>query len=377
VPGCAWTVVGGPNRSPHEAGTTSFAEPEARSLVRAMGDVGASVVVPAWGVPLDSHSMRSFPPVVRGVLPALLLALIVGCSDLGSPVAPRGVLSTPALEFGSVVVGGSVTRTLTVSNTGTGPLNGDASLACEGFAITQGGGAFTVPPGGEHVVEVTFTAPMIGEVSCELALGADLPRVPLTGVGLQQAAGAACAVSVSTLDFGPLAVGTSRLLVFRVRSTGTEPVNLDVLSSCPSFTLQSGAGPRSLAPGDSITVTVEFRPISGGSQQCTIATGPGCPSVTVRGVGTTVSFAASLVPMLASRGCTGCHGYDRTSEIVNVASSRGAPLIKPFDPNGSVIYARIANLGTLGAAMPPGTTGLSAAERQLWRDWILEGAQNN
>ncbi|MEY4071556.1 MAG: Abnormal spindle-like microcephaly-assocd, ASPM-SPD-2-Hydin, partial [Candidatus Eisenbacteria bacterium] len=265
-----------------------------------------------------------------------------------------------------------------VSNTGTGELRGEATIAsCDGFAITAGGGAFNVPPGGRHDIELTFTAPVIGDASCELALGAGLPRVPLTGTGLQQATGAACAVSVSSLDFGSLAVGTSRLLVFRARSVGTAPVNLDVLSSCPTFTVLSGAGPRSLAPGDSVTVTVEFRPVTGGLQQCTIATGPGCPAVSVRGVGTTVSFAATLAPMLQARGCTGCHGYSTTAQLVNVPSGRGAPLIKPFDPNGSALYARIANLGTLGAAMPPGTSGLNAAERQAWRDWILEGALNN
>lgn len=323
--------------------------------------------------------MMTLPtPITRLASALLLLVVFAGCSDLGAPVAPRIVLSESALAFGATVVGGSVVRTLSVSNTGTGGLRGDAALAsCDGFAITAGGGAFDVPPGGRHDIEVTFTAPVIGDVSCELALGAGLPRVPLTGTGLQQATGAVCAVSVSSLDFGSLPVGTSRLLVFRARSVGTAPVNLDVISSCPSFAVLSGAGPRTLAPGDSVTVTVEFRPTTGGLQQCTIATGPGCPAVSVLGVGTTVSFATTLRPMLQARGCTGCHGYSSTAQLVNVPSGAGAPLIKPFDPNGSALYARIANLGTLGRAMPPGTTGLNAAERQAWRDWILEGAQNN
>ncbi|MEY4071315.1 MAG: hypothetical protein RL721_1929, partial [Candidatus Eisenbacteria bacterium] len=84
-------------------------------------------------------------PILRLASALLLLVAFAGCSDLGAPVAPRIVLSESAVAFGSTVVGGSVVRTLSVSNTGTGELRGEATIAsCDGFAITAGGGAFNV-----------------------------------------------------------------------------------------------------------------------------------------------------------------------------------------------------------------------------------------
>lgn len=314
------------------------------------------------------------------LLSLLALFVVAGCSDLGAPLIlrPQLVLSETAVGFGTLSVADSVTRVVTLGNSGNADLHGNASVSCDGFSIVSGGGAFTVPPNGSHAIAIRFRPPGVGDFACELALGAGLPGVPMSGSGAQQSPGAACKVSVDSLAFGGIASGSSKILLFKVYSTGTAPVSLDVIAGCSAFSILGGGGPRVLPPGDSLAVTVGFAPSSGGRFTCTVSTGAGCPSVSLSGTSTTVSFNKDLVPILTVRQCTVCHGYSRASDLVNVNSfTYSAPLIRPFDPNGSVLYAKIANRGTYGPAMPQGTTGLSAVERKLWFDWISEGALDN
>lgn len=320
----------------------------------------------------------------RVAVGGLLLAL-AGCSDLGAPLklVPQLELSATSLDFGTVAVNASVTRSVVVGNSGNAALNGIAAVACAGYSIDSGGGAFTVPPAGQHTVVIRYQPGGVGSSPCELTLGNDLPSVALSGSGALQAPGAVCTVSVTSIDFGTLAVGSNKPGSFTAYSTGTLPVNLDVASGCGEFPIVAGGGPHALAPGDSLVVTLGFVPSAGGHFACTIATGPGCPDVTVTGDATSVSFASQILPIFTNTGCnSGCHSHPflRTSDIVNVTSAGYPPavLVKPFDAANSVLWNKVANTGVYGQAMPQGSqTGLPISQRNLIRTWILEGAHNN
>jgi len=315
---------------------------------------------------------------------ALAAALLAaGCSDLGEPLhlSAHAELSSSALDFGTVAVSESATRSVVVSNSGGVDLHGTASVMCGGFALQSGGGAFTVPPRGEHTVVVVYTPSGTGSSTCELQLGADIPAVTLTGEGALQADGAQCVLSDTTLDFGTGAVGGSKQAGFSISNPGTAPLLLNVVPTCGDFTVISGGGPSTLGPGGTLAVSVLCVPTAGGAISCSIATGPGCPEVRVHGFATSVSFASDLKPILLSRGCVGCH-FEFTqsaSQIVNVPSTGYAPAVrvKPFDLLNSVLYQKITNTGRYGQAMPQGTTGLPQAEVEKFRRWILEGAHDN
>jgi hypothetical protein len=110
-----------------------------------------------------------------GLAAALVLSplLAIGCSDLGEPqrFAPQPGVSVTALDFGTVAVGGSATRSVSVFNSGTADFSGTAHVWCDGFKLDEGAGEFTVPPGGEHDVVVRFEPSTVGSFSCELRLG--------------------------------------------------------------------------------------------------------------------------------------------------------------------------------------------------------------
>ena len=313
---------------------------------------------------------------------AISAIVAIGCSDLGAPLrlAPEAELSAASLDFGTVAVGGEATRQISVSNSGTADFAGTASVACAGFTLEAGAGAFTVPPGGRHDIVVRFEPGGVGSFACELALGGGLSPVPLSGQASNQLPGSQCVVTPTTLEFGSLPAGGNRILVLTLKNPGTAPTMLDVASDRATFAILTGGGPSTLAAGDSLVVTVSFTPTAGGPDSCLIATGPGCPQVRARGLATTVSFASQIAPILSLRGCTSCHGWTAASQIVNVTSQLGyapAKIIKPFDLAGSVMYGKVTNSGQYGQSMPQGSPLIPLVERNRIRDWILEGALAN
>ncbi len=307
---------------------------------------------------------------------------LFGCSDLGAPLRlfPRAEVSESALGFGTVPVGGSASRSVTIGNSGEADLHGLAAVSCAEFAIESGGGAFTVPPGGAHPVVVRYTPSAVQPASCELTLGEGLPPVALAGTGSPTPV-SLCVASVSALDFGLLAVGSSTFAVFKLYSRGTAAVDVDVVAPCGQVTVVGGGGARSVAPGDSVVVTLLFAPNTGGHFTCTIGTGPGCPDVPVSGDATSVSFASQVLPILNANFCSGCHAIlmQQASDLVNVPSPGWEPAvrIKPFDLAGSVLYGKITGARQYGTPMPFGSPGLPAAQAGVIRTWILEGAHNN
>jgi hypothetical protein len=316
------------------------------------------------------------------VATVLFGSALAGCSDLGEPIklTPRAQVSATALDFGTVAVSASASRSVVVSNAGTGTLNGFASVRCPVYSIQSGGGAFTVAPGGEHTVVVVYSPTTTGQSPCQLLLGADIPPVDLSGEGALQAAGAQCVLSDTTLDFGSSAIGGAKQDGFTISNPGTAPLILNVVPTCGDFTITTGGGPSTLEPGGALPVGVQFIPSAGGQISCTIAVGPGCPEVRVHGSATSVSFASDIKPIL-SNPCGFCHFWPTTSSLVNVPGSffPSHVLVKPGDPASSLIYIKIAGPppAGLGARMPQSFPPLTAAQIDRFRRWILEGALNN
>jgi hypothetical protein len=319
--------------------------------------------------------------VVALLSSSVLATGLTGCSDVGTNLVdqPEPVLSATTVDFGTMLVGQSATRSLSLSNEGTGTLAGTVSLSCAGYELVSGGGAFILSPGEVRTVELRFVPDAEGSFPCTLDLGPDVPAVQLVGIAAHEIAGAACAVDQQVIDFGFVAAGSTKLASFEIRSVGTAPLPIHVVSNAPGVTIIAGGGVAVLDPGTSQTVILSFEPVLGGPVSGTVVIGPGCPEVTVGGVVTTVSFAADVYPTL-ERNCASCHtwGFFYPSVLLThislVDPYWGLGLVTPFDPTQSRLYLKIS--GQYGGIMPP-TGPMSAAEQSAIRDWILEGALNN
>ena len=106
-------------------------------------------------------------------------------------------------------------------------------------------------------------------------------------------------------------------------------------------------------------------------------------------VGTAVSYVNDVRPIFNTHGCLTCHTSGSTTDFtgiltsystfVSVPSFINPPvlIVKPGDPGNSVLYNRIENTGVYGELMPQGGPQMPKSDRDLIRDWILQGALNN
>ena len=307
--------------------------------------------------------------------------VLAGCSDMGTP--PRRFalpeLSATSLDFGTVALSDSALRAVTLSNTGTADLTGTAAVTCSEFQLQSGGGAFSIPPGGSLTVVLKFAPGGVGTFPCTLELGPNSPAVSIVGAGALQAVGAAGLAAPDSLDFGSLQAGDSATRSFRVFSVGTAPLLVNVVSTCDEFIVLSGGGPTTLASATSINVTVQFSPRSSGAHPCAVLVGPGITDVAVTGFATTISFANDVQPIFQNW-CINCHEFTKSyNSLMTWPSAYPAPnkIIVPFDPAHSVLYGKITNSGQFGRLMPQGGPLLPQHDRDVIRDWILEGARDN
>ena len=339
---------------------------------------GAFDVAPGATHPL----VVRFQPTAPGPQPCTLhlgdglpVVTLLGAGE--QPVTTPGCsLSSGVLDHGVIDVGQIGSLTLRIRSTGTAPLHVTPSVSCAAFVVAIGDGAHTIAPGDSIQLTVNFVPTAAGPVECTLSLGADCPTVTLRGTGRAQPQ---CSLSTNLLDYGPVSVGGGATYTIRARNVGNAPMNVAPTSSCAAFVVTAGGGASTIAPGDSLAITVRFAPTAGGHQECTLTVGPDCPTIALRGDGTTVSFARDVAPTLTTYGCNRCHAYATASDFVKVTANsyNGAYLIAPYDPAHSVVYGKIANQRTYGGVMPPGGTGMSTADRAKWSNWILEGAYDN
>lgn len=99
------------------------------------------------------------------VLPGLMAILCLSsCADLGDPLKPQpqSSLTATTLDFGTVALSRSTTRSVTISNSGTGTLVGSAELSCAEYTFQSGGGAFALRAGEFRTIEVAFTPGGVG-----------------------------------------------------------------------------------------------------------------------------------------------------------------------------------------------------------------------
>ena len=99
-----------------------------------------------------------------------------------------------------------------------------------------------------------------------------------------------------------------------------------------------------------------------------------------------VKFSSDIQPIIASYGCTGCHGNSSPSNGLNLTSystlmagtSNHGPVVTAGNGANSVIVKKLKGTAGFGARMPAsGPPYLNDAEIQKFIDWIDQGALNN
>ncbi len=195
------------------------------------------------------------------------------------PEDPDISLSDDALDFGTVPVGSSRALSLKVTNVGGGTLSVLGALAAPSpFSTPQAG--FSLEPGERGEIMVTF-APTTGlEIDGILTIRSDDPdelevSVPLRGNGLSGRP--VLTLDRDRLDFGPVAVGSSRTLPLKVTNTGERVLVVESAATTRSEYVVNPL-PFAVAPGRSAEVLVTFTPVAVGDRPATLVLTSNDPS---------------------------------------------------------------------------------------------------
>ncbi|MBI5836189.1 MAG: choice-of-anchor D domain-containing protein [Candidatus Eisenbacteria bacterium] len=253
-------------------------------------------------------------------LPALLLlGAIAAIPFLGSCKSstvtnpPVCATSPASLDFGTVSVGTTADRTITVKNTGGGTLSGTVSVACSQYSLV-GSGSYGLGAGDSARFTVRFAPTAVGVKLCSVYTGCD--SIHVTGTGAISAT-PVCTVSPATLTFPTVTVGQTSDLTFTITNVGGGTLTGTVTATgCPGFTVVGDAS-YSLATNQAKTVTVRYAPTGAGPQNCSINPGTGCSPVNATGTGQPAPACQVSTASLDFGSVTVGHTSDKIFSITN------------------------------------------------------------
>ena len=219
-----------------------------------------------------------------------------GAADIGidDGTEPTGDLKMP---LGDVVVGSTVTATVTIHSEGQVDLNEiwveDQDPLAPPFGLIDNCSDIWLAPGQSCSFTVSFTPTSAGTFSDTFDIiseDPDEPSLTITVSGNGIASPAPAIDGSGDLVFGTLGEGESDEQVFTVTNNGAAPLTIgsvggsDGLAS-PFSLVSDNCSSRTLAPGASCTLTVRFAPGTEGSYSDSFdiaSNDPGTPSLIVR-----------------------------------------------------------------------------------------------
>ena len=187
---------------------------------------------------------------------------------------------TSSLSSGKVAVGQTVTKTLTVKNTGAAHslvISNAVSSDPAEFALSDTGtcGAIpvTVAPKGSCRLAVAFTPNAVGARSASLKFFDNATNSPqqsaVSGTGT-----AALAISKSSLAFGSVKFGAKAQQSFKVTNHRTQPLTLGENFSgtnAADFSITGGTCRTTLAAKSACSIVVTFTPGAPGTESATLS----------------------------------------------------------------------------------------------------------
>ncbi len=167
------------------------------------------------------------------------------------------------LNFGTVTVGESSQKNLTIQNTGT------ADLVVSGISLPTGfSGNFsgTIAAKGSQVVAITFKPTQATAYSGTVNVAANhstgTNTLAISGTGTQSPT-KIIALLPSTLDFGSIEVNNKAEKTFTIKNTGNSPLTIQSVSVPTGY--QSSYNSGTLAADASVEVKITFAPTTVGT----------------------------------------------------------------------------------------------------------------
>jgi len=239
----------------------------------------------------------------------------IALTGMGANPAPAVGLAPTSLSFGNQLLNTtSAAQTVTLTNTGTGPLTINSLAASGDFAETSTGttacpiSPATLAANANCTIGVTFTPTATGARMGTLTVSDNASgsphTVPLSGTGTAPAV----SFAPTSLSFGNQALTTtSAPQTVTLTNTGTSPLTISLIAASGDFAQMSTGtsacpiSPATLAANANCTISVTFTPTATGPRSGTLTVtdnASGSPhTVPLTGTGSTApGFTLSISP---------------------------------------------------------------------------------
>jgi hypothetical protein len=187
-------------------------------------------------------------------------------ANAGTTTTPQLAVNPAGLSFDNLTVGSSATQSVTLTSTGTAPVQVTAA-AISGAGFTVSGASFpaTLNPKQAITLTVQFKPTTVGEVSGNLTITSNSATNPIAGISLSgigtSATSSQLTVSPADLNFGNVTVGSSSTQSVTLTSSGTVSLTINAATmSGTDFTVFGASFPVTLSPKQAVTLTVQFKP---------------------------------------------------------------------------------------------------------------------
>ena len=300
----------------------------------------------------------NFAPSTAGILTGnLSLSASGNVSPNSVPLTGTGVqsqqtlsltVSPQSVSFGNVPVGSSGSQTVSLLNSGTGPVNvSQATMAGNGFGMTGLAVPMTLGPGQSTAFTVSFAPAGAGSASGNISVVSNAANsastVALSGTGVQPQ----ISVAPGSLSFGTVTVGQTSSQAVTLTNAGGANLNITQLAGPGAgFGLTGLAMPLTLAPGKSFTFTVSFTPTSGASSAGSLMLVSNAPtSPTTIPLSGTGSQVLQLTPSTTS--------LSFGNQALNASATQSVTLTNTGNAAVSISQVNVAGSGfTLNGSAP-------------------------
>ena len=176
------------------------------------------------------------------------------------PPAPAISLQQTTIDFGTIDAGQTGEQTITITNTGTAPLE-ITGIQSDVSGLTFDTTMFTLAPNGSQTVTITFPSSTEGTFSGNITISSNDPdRATQTlsvSVIVQPPPVPTIAVQQTAVDFGTIDAGQTGQQTITITNTGTAPLEITgIESDVPGLTFDTTM--FTLEPDGSQTVTITF-----------------------------------------------------------------------------------------------------------------------
>jgi len=216
-------------------------------------------------------------------------------------------LSTTSLKYGNVLVHGSSTQAVTLKNSGSSDVNiSQLNVSGSGFSVSGVAVPFTLPAGQSAALQATFAPAAAGAATGSVTIASDAQTtsssVALSGTGVN--ATYTMVLNPTNVVFGNLNVGSTAKQTVQLSNTGNTSFTVTQVAGAGAGVSVSGlAVPATIAPSQSVPLTVTFAPTTGGAVAGSITvTNDGGVNVVGAVTGAGVQAGLSATPTSVSFG---------------------------------------------------------------------------